>query len=147
MDYSSPEQLMARVKQQLDWTKIKPTPLIEREIFKVALPCLITGTGELGRQVAKTLVLDTYGKCTAMLSNVPGPPTAAYFCGQKVEDLMFYAFAPLGVYIGVISYNGTVSAGICCMPDLEPDAGKIAKHWRPAFEELLEAALKLPDAD
>ena len=90
--------------------------------------------------------MDEFGKATAMLSNVPGPPSAAFLCGQELDDLMFYAFAPLGVYIGCITYNGKLTAGFCCAPDLEPQPSKIAKHWRPAFETLLAAARALPKA-
>ena len=99
------------------------------------------------RGVAKGLLLDTYGKATAMLSNVPGPPAPMALCGVEMQQLQFYVFAPLGVYIGVISYNGTVSTGVCCVPECEPDAHAIAKHWKPAIDELLAAAESEPQAD
>jgi hypothetical protein len=90
----------------------------------------------------QALLLDVYGKATAMLSNVPGPASEAHFCGQPLRDLMFYAFAPLGVYIGVLSYNGRVSTGVCCVPECEPDASRLARFWKPSVDELLEAAAR-----
>jgi len=144
MNYTSPVELVRTVKDQVDEIKIKPTPYIEREILGAVTPVLMSS--KCGRKLLRDLMLDVFAKCTVMISNVPGPPSAAYLCGQKLEDLMFYAFAPLGVYIGVLSYNGMVSTGICCIPSLEPDAGRIAKHWQPAFSELLEATRQLPVA-
>ena len=66
-----------------------------------------------------------------------------WLCGEAVNDIMFYTFVPLGVYIGVLSYNGKVSTGVCCVPGCEPDAGRIAKHWRPSVDECLEAVRAL----
>ena len=79
-----------------------------------------------------------------MLSNVPGPPTAAFLCGERIEEMMFYSFVAIGTYVGVLSYNGKVSVGISSAPSLEPDVSRIAKHWKPAYEEMLAAARHLP---
>ena len=65
------------------------------------------------------------------LSNVPGPQSTVWLCGEAVDDLMFYTFVPLGVYIGVISYAGKVSTGVCCVPSCEPDATRIATSVNP----------------
>ena len=126
-------------RRQLDTIKISPKPYIERALFSAALPPLMTN-GHCLRGVTRNLLLDVYGKATACLSNVPGPQSEAWLCGQPIDDMLFYSFVPLGVYIGVISYNGKVSTGICCVPECEPDASRIAKHWKPAIDELLAAA-------
>ena len=63
-----------------------------------------------------------------------------FLCGSPLDDLMFYSIVPLGVYIGVISYNGKVSTGVCCVPECEPDASRIAKHWKGAVKELLSCS-------
>ena len=109
----------------------------------MALPPLMLH-GQCLRNVTRNLLLDVYGKATALLSNVPGPQSQVYLCGSPLDDLMFYSFVPLGVYIGVISYHGKVSTGVCCVPECEPDASQIAKHWKSAVEELLAASRTLP---
>lgn len=142
-DYSDPAALVRAVKRQLDSIKISPKPYIERALFSAALPPLMTH-GQCLRNVTRNLLLDVYGKATALLSNVPGPQSQAWLCGVPIDDLMFYSFVPLGVYIGVISYNGKISTGVCCVPSCEPDASRVAKHWRPAVDELLQVAQGLP---
>ena len=138
-DYADPAALVRAVKRQLDAIKASPKPYIERALFSAVLPPLMTH-GQCLRNVTRNLLLDVYGKATALLSNVPGPQSQAWLCGEALDDLMFYSFVPLGVYIGVISYNGKVSTGICCVPECESDAALIARHWKPAVEELLAAA-------
>jgi len=137
LDEPSPIELLAKVKAQLDWIKLLPTPYIEREILKRVLPPL--SASDKGRRQAKNLMLDAYGKCTAMISNVAGPPGPAFFCGQQIEGLSFYCMSPLGLYIGLLSYNVTFATSVSCSVDIEPDPAKIAEHWKPAAEDLLAA--------
>ena len=140
--YADPPALVRSVKRQLDRTKINPKPYIEKALFSCLLPPLLTH-GHCLRTVTRNLLLDVYGKGTALLSNVPGPQSEARLCGEPIEDLMFYSFVPLGVYIGVLSYNGKVSTGVCCVPSCEPDAWRIAKQWKIAVDELLAASRSL----
>jgi hypothetical protein len=49
---------------------------------------------------------------TAQLSNVPGPATQVSLGGQKILDLTFSLFTPVGMYFGVLSYNGVVTASV-----------------------------------
>jgi diacylglycerol O-acyltransferase len=141
--YDDPAALVKDVKAQLDYIKVSPKPYIERALFSTVLPPLMLH-GHCLRNVTRNLLLDVYGKATALLSNVPGPQSQVFLCGSPLDDLMFYSFVPLGVYIGVISYNGKVSTGVCCVPECEPDASRIAKHWKGAVKELLAASRMLP---
>ena len=58
------------------------TPYIERAIFSAALPPLMLH-GQCLRRVTKNLLLDVYGKATALLSNVPGPQSQVE--GERYE--------------------------------------------------------------
>lgn len=84
---------------------------------------------------------DAFSKVTAILTNVPGPAQKVRLCGQVVDDIMFYAFANAGTFLGIISYDDRVSVGVVTGKDLEPDARRLAKHWAPAFRRL-QAAVK-----
>ena len=53
---------------------------------------------------------------------------------------MFYALAPVGLYFGLISYNGKVSAGIVMDPKIKAEPKGLAQCWKPAFEELYEGS-------
>jgi len=86
-------------------------------------------------------MLDSFGKVTAMLSNVPGPLTKVKFMDQDVDDLSFYALSPIGLYFGIVQYNGNFKAGICCDASLEPDPKKITDCWLPAWDRLAAAVM------
>jgi len=82
------------------------------------------------------LMLDNNGKVTSMLSNVRGPAEAVSVCGYEVQDLRFYAFAPIGLYFGVLTYNGKLTASVALDPTCDKDASRLARHWKPAFDKL-----------
>merc|ERR1711879_312581 len=92
-------------------------------------------------------LLDAFGKVTAMLSNVPGPLTKVNFMGQEVDDLSFYAMGPIGLYFGIVQYNGQFKAGICTDAALESEPKRLADCWLPAFKKLSEAANQMVEPE
>merc|ERR1711972_195513 len=98
-----PEAIFAYCKQQLDFVKLSPAPLIGHK--------LTSTKGDLA--------LDIYGKVTAMLSNIPGPSSEVRLAGQALDDLKFYALGPIGLYFGIVSYNGHISIGVACDRECE----------------------------
>jgi len=76
-----------------------------------------------------------------MLSNVAGPQKAVSLDGQVVEDMCFYCFNAIGLYFGVLTYNGKVNAGCSIDVDCENDATQLMKHWAPTFEKLYAAVM------
>ena len=74
----------------------------------------------------------------AVVSNVPGPQEKVHLAGQGLDDLMFFLFSPLNVYLGIITYNGKVSVGVNFGAELKQDPAQLAKHWKSAFEVLYE---------
>ena len=86
------------------------------------------------------LGLAVYGKGTVMLSNVPGPQTEAMLCGKPLSSLGFYAFVPMGCYLGCFTYNGKCNLGVVCDRQCPlADAEAIARLWLPACRELTQA--------
>lgn len=130
-----PMKIFADMKQQIDIIKVSPEPLVRDKL----LSFLVLRSGFSKDRVAME-VLKAFGKVTAMLSNVPGPLQTVSFGGQEVDDLRFYALAPIGLYFGVIQYNGQLRAGIVCDAEAEPEPSKLADCWLPAFERLHAAA-------
>merc|ERR1719473_950998 len=59
LDERSPVTILAKVKAQLDWIKLLPTPAIERAILGKIIPSLTSS--EKGRRQAIDLMLDSYG--------------------------------------------------------------------------------------
>ncbi len=62
--------------------------------------------------------------------------------GQTLDDLSFYAMVPLGLYLGVVQYNGWIKVGICCDGELEPSPQRLADCWDEAFQTLKEASMQ-----
>ena len=74
-----------------------------------------------------------------------GPQQPAHFNGQLVKKIAFQAFAPIGLYFGMLSYNGKVSASVAVDSNARGgsnQAKRLAKHWVPAFKELQAAMAK-----
>ena len=60
-------------------------------------------------------------------------------CGETLSSMQYFLFSPVGAYIGVCSYAGSVAAGASLERALEPEPSKLMMHWKPSAYELLEA--------
>ena len=129
-------QVVYSVKDQCDELKRSPKPKIERCMLQVLRAC---SRMRCTHRPMSRLLLNTFGKVTAVLSSVMGPTSRVDFAGHTIDALEFYTLCPIGLYYGFMSYNGQVSAGIVLDADVG-DAAELAKHWVPAFEELEAAA-------
>lgn len=129
-----PQDIFQDIKSQIDMIKVSPEPQVREKLINF----LVLKSGLSSETMSKAM-LDAFGKVTAMLSNVPGPLEKVNFMGRELEDLSFYAMAPIGLYFGIVQYKGQFKAGICCDASLEPDPKKLADCWLPAFERLHEA--------
>lgn len=138
---ADPVKMVWSIKRQVDCIKCSPGPLILDKLLCYVIPFL---TMHGLRSQLLDLLLDTYGKVTVMLSNVPGPSSEVSLCGQPLDDMMFYAFAPIGCYLGILSYGNSVSLGIVCSSKTEPKPSRISSHWVPAFEQLVDAVDAAP---
>lgn len=127
--YKSRIELVWRVKRQVDKIKLSPSPYMAYRMGDVLL-----------KSAPIKEVLDTVSKTsnqyTVQISNVPGPNDPIYIAGAKVEDLYFNVFTALGLYFGIVSYNGKVSATINVDGSTQTDPEKLAKYWKLEFEAL-----------
>ena len=73
---------------------------------------------------------------TCCLSNVPGPQQLIHLAGAAVENVEFYLFGPIGVYIGVFSYNGAVSITVNADTKVGADPSHLCRLFVQAFEEI-----------
>lgn len=88
------------------------------------------------------VLLDAHGSTTAMLSNVPGPQQQVKLMGEPIENLNFYALPPIGIYTGIISYNGWVSLGVVTTPQTCADPSKLTRHWALAWQDMQACVLQ-----
>mmetsp|Transcript_83559 Transcript_83559/g.258398 ORF Transcript_83559/g.258398 Transcript_83559/m.258398 type:complete len:490 (-) Transcript_83559:339-1808(-) len=135
LQYTDPMKVFANIKGQIDVIKVSPEPYVRDKVIGcVALKSRLPFT------MVADILLNAFGKFTCMLSNVPGPLEEVAFLGQPLDDLSFYALAPIGLYFGIIQYKGNFKVGICCDAEREPEPRKLAECWEPAFQRLRTAA-------
>lgn len=75
-------------------------------------------------------------KCSAVVTNVPGPRRPLYLAGAKIEEIMFWVpkSGMLGVGISLISYNGGVSIGVASDANRLPQPEKVTQYFIRMFE-------------
>lgn len=61
------------------------------------------------------------------------------FMGQAVDDLSFYCMCPVGLYLGVVQYQGRIKVGICSDGQLEPEPKRLVDCWDEALRSFKEA--------
>lgn len=130
-----PMEIFRSMKAQIDVIKVSPEPLVRHALVK-----MLTVGSPIPHRTAAALVLDQFGKVTAMLSNVVGPMQEVEFMGKTLDDMSFYAMVPLGLYFGIVQYKGWIKVGICCDSGLEPEPQRLAECWEEAFQALRKAA-------
>ena len=60
--------------------------------------------------------------------------------GCDLESLEFYVFATIGLYVGLISYNGKMSACVVADATIKTKPNDICRHWAEQFSILEKAA-------
>ena len=79
-------------------------------------------------------MLHAIGKATMVISNVPGPQQRRTLCGETLSSMQYFLFSPVGAYIGVCSYAGSVAAG-ASLERARARAAKLMMHWKPSAYE------------
>lgn len=128
VNYDSVIDLFRKLKKTLDVAKLSPTPVVQLKVASMLFP-LLTLKGK------NIMALNIGNKCTALLSNVAGPTSEVTMADNVLEDISFSLYSPLGLYLGLITYNGMLSCSVNADASI-PDPEELAKHWIPAFEEL-----------
>lgn len=117
------------IKHQVDVIKVSPQPLLEYYLIRL-----------IARVLPKILLMDVslflFGKFTLMLSNVPGPQTKQHLFGATVLDMYYYLFSPIGVYCGMISYDGQVTFTVASDPVAEDKPERLSNHFITEFDAL-----------
>ena len=80
-------------------------------------------------------------KATAVVSNVPGPQSPLYMCGQRVSEMYFWVpqSGTIGLGISMPSYAGQVYFGMISDRKLVRQPHEVVARFAPEFEKLLLA--------
>jgi diacylglycerol O-acyltransferase / wax synthase len=121
---------VAAVKQRMDALKQSVVPIVIYGIQSALLAAL-------PQAVSRGLIDFLANKCTAVVTNVPGPQHGLALAGRRVRSLMFWVpqRADIGVGISILSFAGKVQIGVICDTELVPDPVELVQ----AFEEELTA--------
>ncbi len=124
------ERVLA-VKEQMDALKRSVDPIVVYGIVQVMLRVLPQG-------VSRGLLDFLANKCTAVVTNVPGPQHGVTLAGRKVRSLMFWVpqRADIGVGISILSFAGKVQVGVICDTSLVPDAADLVHAFEEEFAGL-----------
>lgn len=86
--------------------------------------------------------LNAANLATAMLSNVPGPQQQCHLAGKPLDNMEFFLFSGVGLYFGIFSYNGKVTATANADKKTGADPHKLVNLFVPAFEEIYRDVVK-----
>jgi diacylglycerol O-acyltransferase len=151
LDESLPEELgnnFALVQLELPTNQADPLAVLDvvrRRMGRIKdghEAALAYGTQQvisgLNRALYRASVDLLASRAAGVLTNVPGPPTAVYLAGEKVEGML--GWAPLSgnlpMSFTINSYDGKVFVGIACDRGLVPEHEQIVDGFAAAFRRL-----------
>ncbi|HSB56155.1 MAG TPA: WS/DGAT domain-containing protein [Gemmatimonadales bacterium] len=121
---------VARVKERMDALKKSVAPIVIYGIQSALLKVL-------PQAASRGLIDFLANKCTAVVTNVPGPQRGLTLGGARLRSLLFWVpqRADIGVGISILSFAGKVQIGVLCDTEVVPDPMELVR----AFEEELAA--------
>lgn len=133
LEIEDPMDVFRHVKSQIDVIKVSPEPRVRLALIHCFTSCAAP------QSLLAAALMDQFGRVTATLSNVIGPLQEVKFMGQAVDDLSFYCMCPVGLYLGVVQYQGRIKVGICSDGQLEPEPKRLVDCWDEALRSFKEA--------
>ena len=124
-------QRVAAVKGRMDALKRSVEPIVVYGIVNVLLRIL-------PHRMSRGLIDFLANKCTAVVTNVPGPRRSITVAGRLVRSMVFWVpqRADIGLGISILSFAGRVQVGVLCDDAVVPDPGKLIEAFEEEFEEL-----------
>ena len=130
-DFEGKTDLILSIKQRMDKVKCSPQPLMAAKTPGRILPVLPTTT-------AVDVAFNAQNIATCMLSNVPGPQQQVHLAGEALDNMEFFLFGAVGMYIGIFSYNGMLSCTANMDAKIGADPHDFVRLFPVAFEEIYE---------
>lgn len=125
------ETRVRAVKAAMDDLKRSVVPIVVYGIQRALLTVLPQG-------VSRGLIDFLANKCTAVVTNVPGPQREITVAGRRVRSMMFWVpqRANIGVGISILSFAGKVQVGVLADTVLVPDPLDLVHAFEQEFEAL-----------
>lgn len=122
---------VAAIKQRMDALKKSVAPIV---IYGIQSALLMT----LPQAVSRGLIDFLANKCTAVVTNVPGPQRGLSVAGRRVRSLIFWVpqRADIGIGISILSFAGKVQIGVIADTVVVPDPASLVRCFEEEIEEL-----------
>lgn len=123
---------LAEIHRRMEIIKASAEPAVAFAI----LQAIGAGPMALHREVTDLLS----SKCSAVMTNVPGPRGPLHMRGNPVSTIMFWVprAGRVGLGVSIISYNGSVRLGVATDARMAPDPQAIVAGLHEEFEALKE---------
>lgn len=119
------------VKARMDALKRSVEPIVVYGIQGALLRLLPQG-------MSRGLIDFLANKCTAVVTNVPGPQGIVRLAGRRVRSMVFWVpqRARIGLGISVLSFSGKVQVGIIADRRLVPKVDELVRDFEAEFDVL-----------
>jgi WS/DGAT/MGAT family acyltransferase len=108
---------------------------------------LLEVVGRTPRALQEPVLGYLSGKCTAVMTNVPGPRQPLSLAGRRLSRMMFWVpqSGDIGLGVSILSYAGGVQFGVIGDRRLCPDPQAVIDAFQPEFDRLMLVVAMLPD--
>jgi WS/DGAT/MGAT family acyltransferase len=129
------DQRVGAVKARMDALKRSVEPIVVYGIQAALLQVL-------PERMSRGLIDFLANKCTAVVTNVPGPQGVVRLAGRRVRSMMFWVpqRARIGIGVSILSFAGQLQVGIIADRRLVPDVGELVADFEAEFAALRERA-------
>ncbi len=119
------------VKACMDELKRSVAPVVVYGLQRAMLSCLPQG-------LSRGLIDFLANKCTAVVTNVPGPQREITLGGRRVRSMVFWVpqRADIGIGVSILSFAGKVQVGVLADTELLPDPRDLVGAFEAEFEAL-----------
>lgn len=124
--YKNEIDAVFKIKIIMDYFKVSPTAYLMK-VFGHRLLEMLPETALIDAS------LEAVRKPSCIISNVVGPPFECRIAGYALREINFLAASVIGLYVGIISYNGDVRVSFA--------TDKLASVDWELFKECLEGAM------
>ncbi len=129
-------------EEQLRWIQ-QEMKEIKRSGEAVVAFGVLALLGRMPMFVESQIIHFLSSKCSAVVTNVPGPKRPLYISGSKLTDMMFWVpkSGKVGLGISLISYNGKVRIGVVSDKVRMQDPGRLTQLFFEQFKTARAKAL------
>jgi WS/DGAT/MGAT family acyltransferase len=87
-------------------------------------------------------------KCSAIVTNVPGPHRPVWLAGSRVVRVVFWVpqAGTIGLGVSILSYAGEIGVGVAADRNLVPDPGRLVASLDAELDELARRVLAVDDS-